>query len=164
MTRSFYIGTVCSGSLIQVYNIPEFLSGILANQWLLSINTPQPILMILQPSRFIPSCHRLSSSQVHQMVSSPFQIQQNQMRTKRCYTSVRGALASPGQVGTAQVLTHHHMGYGLLVTWKHSVSGRMRFAVLLEINSSSSLILPSSTGCCHPTFALLQSLPSLGLG
>ena len=137
MTRSFYIGTVCSGSLIQVYNIPKSLSGILVNQQLLSINTPQPILMTLQPYRFIPACHRLSSSQVHQMVSSPFQIQQNQMRTKRCYTSIRGALASPRQAGTAQVPMHRHMGYGPLATWKHSVSGRTRFAVLSEINSPS---------------------------
>jgi len=43
--------------------------------------------------------------------------------------SVSGALASPGQVGTAQVPTHRHMGYGLLATWKHSVSGRTRFAI-----------------------------------
>jgi len=55
--------------------------------------------MTLQPYRFIPPCHHLSFSQVHQMVSSPFQIQQKQTRTKRCYTSVRGALASPRQFG-----------------------------------------------------------------
>jgi len=73
MTHSLYIGTVCSGSLIQVYNIPKFLSGIL--QQLLYINTPQPILMTLRLYHFIPPCHRLSSSQVHQMVSSPFQKQ-----------------------------------------------------------------------------------------
>ena len=113
----------------QVYNIPKSLSGIL-----LSINTPQPILMTY---RFIPSCHRLSSSQVHQMVSSPFQIQQKQTRTKRCCTSVRGALASPRQIGTAQVPTHRHMGYRPLSTWKNSVSGRTRFAILSEINSPS---------------------------
>ena len=116
--------------------------------------------MTLKPYRFIALCHRLSSSQVHQMISSPFQIQQKQTRTKRCYTSVRGALASPMQTGTAQVPTHRHMGYGPLATWKHSVSCRTRFAILSEINSSSSLILPSSTSCCHPTFALLQSTQS----
>ena len=164
MTHSFYIGTVCFGSLVQVYNVPKSLSGILVNQQLLYINTPQPILMTLQHYRFIPPCHCLSSSQVHQMVSSPFQTQQKQMRTKRCYMSVRGALASPRQAGTAQVPTHRHMGYGPLATWNHSVSGRTRFAILSEINSSSSLILPSSTSCCHPTFALPQSTPSLGLG
>ena len=158
MTHSFYIGTVCSGSLIQVYNIPKSLSGILANQQLLSINTPQPILMTLQPYRFIPACHRLSSSQVHQMVSSPFQIQQNQMRTKRCYTSIRGALASPRQAGTAQVPMHRHMGYGPLATWKHSVSGRTRFAILSEINS------PSDSPKLNQLLSSdLQSTPSLGL-
>ena len=141
----------------QVYNILKTLS-----EFLPSINTPQPILMTLQPYRFIPPCHRLSFSQVHQMVSSPFQIQQKQTRMKRCYTSVRGALASPMQTGTAQVPTHRHMEYGPLATWKHSVSGRTRSSILSEINSPSSLILPSSTSCCHPTFALLQSTPSLG--
>ena len=112
MTHSFYIGTVCSRSLYsQVYNIPKSLSGIL-----FSINTPQPILMTLQPYRFIPLCHRLSSCQVHQMVSSPFQIQQKQTRTrtKRCYTSVRGEPASPRQVDTAQVPMHRHRP---LATW-----------------------------------------------
>ena len=48
------------------------------------------------------------------MVSSPFQIQQKQTRTKRCYTSIRGALASPRQVGTAQVPMHRHRP---LATW-----------------------------------------------
>ena len=140
----------------QVCNILKTLSEILP-----SINTPQPILMTLQPYRFIPSCHRLSFSQVHQMISLPFQIQ---TRTKRCYTSVRGELASPMQTGTAQVLTHRHMGYRPLATWKHSVSGRTRFAILSGINSPSSLTLPSLTSCCHPTSALLQSTTSLGLG
>ena len=93
--------------------------------------------MTLQPYRLIPPCHRLSSFQVHQMVSSPFQIQQKQMRVKQCYASVRGALASPRQVGTAQVPTCPHLGYGLQATWKHSVSSRTRFAILSEINSPS---------------------------
>jgi len=79
MTHSLYIGTVCSGSLIQVYNIPKSLSGIL--QQLLYINTPQPILMTLRLYHFIPPCHRLSSSQVHQMVSSPFQKQHRWRRS-----------------------------------------------------------------------------------
>jgi len=146
-THSFYIGTVCSGSLL--YSIPESLSGIPVNRELLCMNTPQPILMTLQHYRFSPPCHRLSSSQVHQMVFSPFQMQQKKTRTMRYYTSVRGILASPRQAGTAQVPTYRHLGYGLLVTWKHSVSGRTRFAILFEINSPSSLILPSSTSCCH---------------
>ena len=160
MTNSFYIGTVCSGSIPKstIFLNP---SGIPANQQLLSINTPQPILMTLQPYRLIPPCHRLSSSQVHQMISSPFQIQ---TRTKRCYTSVRGALAPPMQTGTTQVPTHRHMGYRPLATWKHSVSCRTRFSILSGINSPSSLTLPSLTSCCHPTSALLQSTTSLGLG
>jgi len=140
----------------QMSNIPKPLSEILP-----SINTPQPILMTLQSYRFIPSCHHLSSSQVHQLISLPFQIQ---TRTKRCYTSVRGALASPMQTGTAQVPTHRHMGYRPLRTWKHSVSGRTRFAILSGINLPSSLTLPSLTSCCHPTSALLQSTTSIGLG
>ena len=88
--------------------------------------------MTLQPYRLIPPCDRLSSSQVHQMISSPFQIQ---TRTKRCYTSVRGALAPPMQTGTTQVPMHRHMGYRPLTTWKHSVSCRTRFSILSEINS-----------------------------
>ena len=146
----------------QVYNIPKSLRD--PRQpiaQLLSINTPQPILMTLQPYRLIPPCHRLSSSQVHQMISSPFQIQ---TRTKRCYTSVRGALAPPMQTGTTQVPTHRHMRYRPLATWKHSVSCRTRFSILSGINSPSSLTLPSLTSCCHPTSALLQSTTSLGLG
>ena len=73
---------------------------------LLRLSIPKCTILI----SFIPSCHRLSSFQVHQMVSSSFQIQQKQTRTKRCYTSIRGALTYLRQVGTAQVPMHRHMG------------------------------------------------------
>ena len=163
MSHSFYIGTACSGSIPKCtifLNLSQGSSSINSS----SINIPQPIMMTLQPYRFTPPCHRLSSFQVHQMVSSPFQVQQKQTRTKRCYTSIRGTLASPRQAKTVQEPTHRHMGYRPLATWKHSVSGRTRFSILSEIDSPSSLILPSYTSCCHPTFAPLQSTLSLGLG
>jgi len=152
MTHSFYIGTVC---------IPKSTIFLKLSQGSSPTNSssPQPILMTSQHYRFIPACHRLSS---YQMASSPFQIQQT--RTKRCYTSVREALASPRQAGTVQVLTYRHLGYGPLATWNHSVFGRTRFVILFEINLPLSLILPSSTSCCHQTFALPLSTPSLGLG
>ena len=133
----------------KITSIPRNLTGIPANQQLLSINILQPIPMTLQPCLFIPLCHRLSSSQVHQMVFSPSQMLKKSMKTKRRCTSARGVLASLKQAGTTQSLTHCHLVYGLPVTWKHSVSGQTRFALLFETDSSSFLIQPSLTSGYH---------------